>query len=643
MSCTIVFTFILLVSLSWAPLLQHSHLIDSPSEIKALADFESQELVWDPDLATEPDVFIINESGEFSADYETDGEDGRAVLVWNHTAGTQLDFPVFPEHNFIDCSDFIYLFQPLRWESRATPYRVRLVVEYGFDVTGTFKTNESGLHMFSPFVYLITENYWTPIAFGMPRINGTSQSFLFDLQEETINSAWSDLEYTVNEINLAIGFAPDRWFNEHWDGSEPWRNYTGTVAMTIERIGAKALSGSPASVEEIEPVHVGYESQGNYEHIVDIADAGDGTVYSLSADYGDSPYRATLVRWSENADVLWSSKTNGSCSILGVAIDVYGGSVYAIGMYHSVAGPESPILLRWSSDGTLTLAKDLNLELNRVSDLIVTDEDSIYFTGYRYQWEFPYGSTEYLIKIDHEGAIIWEAILGTSDYGGALLEASAEGDIYALNVENLTKWDQDANLLWNKTGLYFDIELSPSGSVCTIELTYSEAYYSSWIPHTYLVERNSEGVVLWNHSIDIQYSETWSEPIWPYFLEIATDGSLYLLFEIRRNEQRFRLAKYDSSGAQLWNKSLAPLSNETGYWFDGRMDLGRNGLIHIIGRYYDTESKTLRFRMLVYFDSSYPVDLFSLPETRFAIALVVISALVVGDIVRRRKGLRFRT
>ena len=106
MSCTIVFTFILLVSLSWAPLLQHSHLIDSPSEIKALADFESQELVWDPDLATEPDVFIINESGEFSADYETDGEDGRAVLVWNHTAGTQLDFPAYPEHSFIDCNDF---------------------------------------------------------------------------------------------------------------------------------------------------------------------------------------------------------------------------------------------------------------------------------------------------------------------------------------------------------------------------------------------------------------------------------------------------------------------------------------------------------------------------------------------------------
>jgi hypothetical protein len=166
---------------------------------------------------------------------------------------------------------------------------------------------------------------------------------------------------------------------------------------------------------------------------------------------------------------------------------------------------------------------------------------------------------------------------------------------------SLTKWDQDGNLLWNRTGLFLGLDLSPSGLVYTMEITYNEGYYGSWTPRAYLIERNSDGTVLWNHSTDIHYTETWSESIQPYSMEVGTDGSLYLLFEMLRNEQRFRLAKFDSSGTQLSH------------------------------------------RMLVYFDSDYPVDPFSFPETRLAIAFSVIAVLVVGDIVRRRKGLRFRT
>jgi hypothetical protein len=550
---------------------------------------------------------------------------------------------MFPEHDVIDCSDYIYLSQFLRWESRATPYKVRISVEYGFDVTGTFRTNESGWHMFRAFVFLITPHYWTPIDWWIPLINGTPQSYLIDLQEYTIDNVWSDLEYPLNEISLAIGFAPARQFNESWDETEPWRNYTGSVTMTIEGLSVEALRGWPASVEEIEPVHVGYKSQSDNEEITDVEDAGDGTVYSLSTTYGSAQYRTTLVRWSESADVLWSSKTNSSCSIQGIAIDVYGGNVYAIGMYSPISGYRRPILLRWSSDGTLTLAKDLNLDVDGVFDLKIASDDSIYLTGYRFGWDFSYWISEYLIKIDHKGAIIWEVTLGTNSYTLPSLEVSEEGDVYALSAYSFTKWSQDADLLWNKTGLFFVLDLSSSGSVCTMEVTYDLGYYGYSAPHLYLVKRDSDGAVLWNHSIDIHYAENWSEPIRPYFMKVATDGSLYLFFEIYRNEQRFRLAKYDSSGIQLWNKSLAPLSNESGYWFDGRMVLGRNGLIHFIGRHYDTESESLNLRMLVYFDSDYPVDPFSLPETRLVIAFSVIAVLVVGDIVRRRKGLRFRT
>ena len=653
MSCTIVITFILLVSLSGTPLLQDSHLTNAPSGANALADLEPQELTHDPDLATSPPVFINGESGEFSADYETDGEDGRVSLVWNHTAGTQLDFPALPEHDVIDCSDYIYLSQFLWVESRATPYRVRIIMEYGFDVTGTFKTNESGWNMFRVFVFLITPHYWTPISWWLPQINGTPQSYVIDLQEYTVDSAWSDLRYHFeipghlppHQISLAIGFVPTLSFNEFWDGSEPWRNYTGAVTMTIEGLSVEALSGRPASVEEIEPVHVGYKSQSDNEQILDVEDAGDSTIYSLSTDGGSAPYRTTLVRWSENADVLWSSKTNSSSSIQGVAIDVYSGNVYAIGMYYTSTGYESPILLRWSSDGVLTLAKDLNLELNRVFDIKIANDDSIYFTGRRYSWNWvgSYWMSEHLIKIDHDGTLIWEVTLGTDSYAAASLEVSEEGDVYALGNYNFTKWDQDANLLWNRTGLFVDLDLTPSGSICTMEATYDLGLFGFGSPHMYLVEQNSDGAVIWNHSINIHYTETWSEPIWPYSVEVAADGSLYILFEIPRGEQRFRLGKYNRSGTQLWNKSLAPLSNESGYWFDGKMTLGLNGLIHIIGRHYDIESEALVIRMLVYFDSDYPVNPFSIPEIRLAIAFSVIAVLVVGDIVRRKKGLRLRT
>jgi hypothetical protein len=58
--------------------------------------------------------------------------------------------------------------------------------------------------------------------------------------------------------------------------------------------------------------------------------------------------------------------------------------------------------------------------------------------------------------------------------------------------------------------------------------------------------------------------------------------------------------------------------------------------------HFDIESEVLSHRMLVYFDSDYPVDPFSLPETRLVIAFSLIAVLVVGDVVRRRRGLKFR-
>jgi hypothetical protein len=640
-------TFILLLSLSGAPPLQDSHLTEAPSGANALADFESQELVLDPDLASPPEVVVVGESGEFSHDYDTDGEDGRAFLVWNHTAGTQLDFPGTPVHEFIDCNDFIYLLQPLFWESNSSPYKVKVIMEYGLDATGTFKTDESGWDKFRVFACLITQHYWIPISWWIPSINGTPQSFLINLGKSSIDSAWSDLEYPLNDIRLAIGFTPSHRCIESSTGSEPWSNYTGVVTMTVEGIRVEALEGRPASVEEIEPIHVGYTSRNGDEFFVDVEDAGDGTVYSLSVKSSSASDGTTLTRWNERADVLWASKTNSSRGFYGGAIDVYGGNVYAVGcLYKPSTGNWSPTLLRWSSNGVLTLAKDLSLELDGVYDLRIANDGSIYLTGYRYHgyfWESSFWITEHLIRIDHEGAVIWEVSLGTNPHAPTSLEVFEEGDIYALSTYSFTKWDQDANLLWNKTGWFFDLGLSPNGSICTVEATYGEWYYSYFVPHMYLVKRDSDGAVLWNHSLDIHYTETWSEPIWPQSMEIATDGSLYMFFGIPREEQRLRLAKYNSSGIQLWNKSLAPLSNERAYPPGWKMVLGRNGLIHIMGSHYDIESEDISLRMFVYFDSDYPVDPFNLPEIGLAIAFSVIAVLVVGDVVRRRRGLRFRT
>ena len=650
MPCTIVITFILLVSLTGAPSLQDSFLTEAPSGATTLADLESQELVSDPDLASPPEVVVVGESGEFSHDYDTDGEDGKAFLVWNHTAGTQLDFPATPVHEFIDCNDFIYLLQPLLWESNSTPDRVKVIIKYGVNVTGTFKTNESEWDMFKAFIYLITPHYWTPITdWWIPSINGTPQSFSIELQGNTVDSAWSDLEYPLNEISLAIGFTPSSWFDEYWDGSEPWRNYTGAVTMTIEGISVETLSGRLASVEEIELVYMGNKSESNDEYIVDAEHAGDGTVYSLSVDFSSIRPRTTLVRWSNNAYVLWSSETSTSSSVKGVAIDVYGSNVYGIGMHRPAGGYESPILLRWNSDGALTLAKELSLELDGVFDLKIANDDSIYLTGFKRLWEPPIWQSEHLIRIDHEGTVIWEVTLGTNSYVPASLEISEESDIYVSSTHSFTKWDQDANLLWNRTGFFVDLGLSSNGSVYTMEatVTHDESYYGYAITSKYLVKRDSEGAVLWNHSIDIHHTETWSEPIYPYSMEIATDGFLYMFFQMGgHNEQKFRLAKYNSSGIQLWNKSLAAFSNESRAWFSGKMVLGRDGLIHIIGRLYSIgfeSSEDLNLRMLVYFDSDYPVDPFSIPEIGLAIAFSVIAVLVVGDVVRRRRGLRFRT
>jgi hypothetical protein len=602
------------------------------------SDYTSWELLSDPELSEMPEVIIAGDSGEFSFDYESDSVDGVLSMTWNHTAGTRLDYPPPMSYRYNetpDCNEFIVCRKPFVWERDCLPLRVRISIDYEFELAGSI--------YFQPFVKMITSGGRCVSMYTLFPIRNGTNSASVDSLECRINDVWqtqtAETPLGAYSLALVVGLSPSESFRRLYNGTEPWRHCNGSVTMNLQRMSVLALVGERTPVEAISSIAQGFWDHEGSEVWSDLHVDSDGSVYGaimLSGGYPFESHTPCLVKWGSNREVVWWASLSESS--YWSSLDLHGDFIYVVvsdwlGPYDPVSYPiYNTLLAKYKTDGTHAWIHRWNFPNgSRGHDVAVGPDGEIYVIASVVESLEPYRYTPVLTKLDQDGEHLWNATFWEYLAGRTSLGVTHDGNVYVQTREAITKCDRDGNLLWNVTGKFDRMQLTTEGDVYA---AYSTFNYSM-VGASSLIRISAEGSIAWNQSMEIVYTEDFSDPLLIESCCVAPDDSLYMVLYSPMDPQGYILARYNETGGQLWNRSVSEFCSELKYCFRWPIAAGENNLIYIANSITDTDgSRDIGF--LVYTDPGfiYWLDIMDLGLVAAASFVVIFVAL---DQLRRRR------
>ncbi len=203
-----------------------------------------------------------------------------------------------------------------------------------------------------------------------------------------------------------------------------------------------------------------------------------------------------------------------------------------------------------------------------LNSLTIDLSDNIYLGGYT--WSFGAGKTDLcLVKFNNSGDLLWNVSWGGSenDYGYGVATDSSEnvyimGTTHSFGAQNgdvcLLKYDHWGTLQWNTTWGNSAIHMHDRGLAIAID-TFNKVYIAGYIYNTqlgdiyaFLAKFDSSGVQLWNR--------TWGNPITSEYcnaLAIDSSDNIYMGGWSRGvgpegGPCNITLVKYDSTGSKIW-------------------------------------------------------------------------------------------
>ncbi len=207
----------------------------------------TQQIIPDPSWDEDPQVTVEGpQQSQFSYDH---GDSGSSVgeshlnLTWNYLAGEGLNFTKDPEGQLPDCESFIYATQSFNWTYNSLPSDVNISLSFATTLTGDFQGREEGGLMFRVYMWLIdSSGNWRRIYQSNPPYSQDVISRRVDLNYFDIAAGWGGMierdgsqEDPDDILTIAVGIAPTARF-EYFLGSEPWRDYNGSVTVTITNL-----------------------------------------------------------------------------------------------------------------------------------------------------------------------------------------------------------------------------------------------------------------------------------------------------------------------------------------------------------------------------------------------------------------------
>lgn len=201
----------------------------------------------------------------------------------------------------------------------------------------------------------------------------------------------------------------------------------------------------------------GVEPFGNDEG-ADAAVGPDGSVYVAGSTLGAGG-DALLLKFSSEGSLVWQRSWGGALLDRAQAVAVGAdGSIYVVGSTSSF--DDSLFVLKFTPDGTLVWQRVW--EPARGDGVAVGPDGSIHAAGTAPDGSG--GADVVVLKVDPAGSLLWQRAYSTSETADARgrLAVASDGSVYVAGAVQestrkvvvdalLVKFDQDGNLVWDRT------------------------------------------------------------------------------------------------------------------------------------------------------------------------------------------------
>ena len=310
----------------------------------------------------------------------------------------------------------------------------------------------------------------------------------------------------------------------------------------------------------------------------------------------------------------WVAILSGRSDDLGESVAVgQDGSVYVCG-YTSSAGAGSYDLLiaKFNSSGALQWQKTLGGSNDDDGKSVAVGPDgSVYVCGYVNGSAANKGSLALLLaKFNSSGALQWQKTLnGSNDDRGISVAVGQDGSVYVCGYTSsagagsydllIAKFNSSGALQWQKTlgGSNDDdgksVAVGPDGSVYVCGYTPSAGTrYNDFL----LAKFNSSGALQWQKTL----SWTLYDSVYAFGIAVGPDGSVYVCghsYYSSRDSSCLVFTKFDSSGALQWQKTLSMYSE--GY----SIAVGSDDSVYVCGVVSSADTGGGKF-LITKFDSS---------------------------------------
>ncbi|MHA3964426.1 MAG: hypothetical protein AM325_012905 [Candidatus Thorarchaeota archaeon SMTZ1-45] len=551
-----------------------AHAIHPKEESSTLSDVVTAQLLPDPNLTETPNITIMGTSGEF--DYSYDAKNTTAELVWQHTAGTSLDWGS-KGFGWPDCLDHIRLTQDVFWSEYKKPDGLLVSMDAMVEATGDFAIQEDGLRMFDCAVYVKTfENPsdWYPIL----HFPTSANEFTIETRElsaSSIDYAWdavledcfNDDGETISGFEIVIALSPTYRF-EDWVDFEAWLHYNGEVRLTIQSFSVETLLVEPFGQEDIHsPISSILISRiEGYTFTKDLEVTDDGSIYGLATiqprtwHNPSDTYAQMLVKLnpdtSEFVTDLWYG--NGSAVAMGIESEMT--NLYTVGITRNTSSySQQAYLTKWDYQGQLVWSKYWGDYYNVLElDVSVADDHSIFVVGMFYLevGELIYTMTSEIRKFSVDGTLIWNKTIAEwylPWWHGIQIGQSISIDnetIYIIEPYRISAWDLNGFQQWNRTTsveYFHDVFIDGAKDVYTTSNNHTHFTVSAWK----IQEENTRRITL-----SVIHDTKWTEYLSCQAAALTQNGSIITMLETYRYEPLRFLVQTDDKKLEFVNPRM---------------------------------------------------------------------------------------
>jgi uncharacterized delta-60 repeat protein len=336
-----------------------------------------------------------------------------------------------------------------------------------------------------------------------------------------------------------------------------------------------------------------------------IAVDGSGNVYitGFTSSSGAGTWDVLIAKYDTSGTIQWQRTLGGASQDYGYGIAVDGsGNVYITGHTGSSdAVSVDVVIAKYDTSGTIQWQRTLgNAGANRGQDIALDGSGNVYITGYTNSSGA--GGIDVLIaKYNTSGTIQWQRTLGgTNDDYGAGIAVDGSGNVYVTASANgaalIAKYDTSGTIQWQRTlggGSGFNgygIAVDGSGNVYITGLTYvggTQAFFIAKLPadggftgtygaYTYATSSLTAATPTLTAATS---TLTASTPYWiatlggastddGYGIAVDGSGNVYIIGSTQSSgagNVDVLIAKYNSSGAIQWQRTLGGTISDYGY------------------------------------------------------------------------------